>query len=213
MQTTSTYRPDEKLVHPLTKLQGLIRRFVLLDVILFVGLFLTLWFWVGVAFDYGLFKVAKADIAQQYTPIIRVVLLLLVGGLLITLVVFRIRGLLHKDLSLPSLALVLEKRYPKILGDRLITAIEMADEAKAEREGYSVDLVRNTVNEARERIDQVNVNSVFQWSKLTKKLVGIVGVSLIGTWSTYPSRIIFEIEGIGSFVLYFASDSKGWTKN
>jgi hypothetical protein len=185
MPTATTYRPDAKLVHPLTKLQGLIRRFVVLDVILFVGLFLTLWFWLGMAFDYGLFKVAKADLAQQYTPIIRWVLLLLVGGLLITLVVLRVRGLMNKDMSYANLALVLEKRYPKVLGDRLITAIEMADEAKAEKEGYSVDLVRNTVNEARERIDQVNVNSVFQWGKLTKKLIGIVGVSLIGLVVAY----------------------------
>ena len=185
MPSATTYRPDAKLVHPLTKLQGLIRRFVVLDVILFIGLFITLWFWIGIAFDYGMFKVAKADIAQQYTPAIRWVLLVVVGGLLIMLVLLRVRGMLDKDLSYPSLALVLEKRYPKVLGDRLITAIEMADEAKAAREGYSVDLVRHTVNEARERIDQVDVNSVFQWSKLTKKLFGIVGVSLIGLIVAY----------------------------
>jgi len=185
MPSATTYRPDAKLVHPLTKLQGLIRRFVVLDVILFIGLFITLWFWVGLALDYGLFKVAKADIAQQYTPAIRWVLLVVVGGLLIMLVLLRVRGMLDKDLSYPSLALVLEKRYPKVLGDRLITAIEMADEAKAAREGYSVDLVRHTVNEARERIDQVDVNSVFQWSKLTKKLFGIIGVSLIGLIVAY----------------------------
>ncbi len=185
MPSSTTYRPDEKLVHPLTKLQGLIRRFVFLDIFLFIGLFLTLWFWLGMGLDYGLFKVAKADIAQQYTPAIRWVLLILVGGLLITLVVLRVRGMLNKDLSYPSLALVLEKRYPEVLGDRLITAIEMADEEKAVRDGYSVDLVRNTVNEARERIDQVNVNSVFDWSKLNKKLFGIIGVTLIGLVMAY----------------------------
>jgi hypothetical protein len=100
--------------------------------------------------------------------------------ILVILLYRRTRSLLTTELSLPALALVLEKRYPTVLGDRLITAIEMADVEKATRQGYSAVLVQNTINEARERINQVDVQSVFNWGRLRKKLLALTLISLAG---------------------------------
>ena len=169
--------PSADLTHPLDRLKGVIRLFVAVDVVLFVGLFLTLWFWLGVGVDYGLFKGFGLDVAQQLTPALRIGVFLVLLVTLVALVIWRVTVLVNKDLSLTSLALVLEKRHPKLLGDRLITAIEMADVEQARREGYSADMVRHTIEEARERMRQVNVMGVFNWGRLWLK-----GGLIVAAW-------------------------------
>ena len=64
------------------------------------------------------------------------------------------------------MALVLEKRFPDILGDRLITAVELSDPEAAAAFGYSPALVRETIHEAADRVDQVPVSEVFDWKRL-----------------------------------------------
>jgi len=54
-------------------------------------------------------------------------MLAILVGCLIALVAFKIFRRLFKEFSDASVALLLERRYPKELGDRLITAVELAD--------------------------------------------------------------------------------------
>jgi hypothetical protein len=170
--------PDRDLTNPLDRLKRMIRVFVGVDVALFVALFLSAWFWVGVGVDYGLFKGFGLDVAQQLTPAIRIGTTLVLAVTLVALAVWRVLVLVNKRFSLPALALVLEKRYPKVLGDRLITAIQMADVERAAEAGYSADLVRHTIAEARERMKQVNVAAVFNWGRLWLK-----GGLIAGVWA------------------------------
>jgi hypothetical protein len=177
---TSSAAPERELVHPLERLKGIIRRFVAIDVALFALLFLSFWFWLGLAFDYGVFKATGLDFAQHITPLFRIGVTALLAVTLLVMVAVRVRTLLKTELSHGSLALVLEKRFPQVLGDRLITAIEMADVEKAARQGYSADMVRHTIEEARERIGRVDVGSVFNWRRLWKKGFVLVGLSAVG---------------------------------
>lgn len=191
--------PSADLVHPLDRLKGIIRLFVAADVVLFVGLFLTLWYWLGVGVDYGLFSATGLDLARDLTPAVRIGVTLVLFVTLVALVVWRVTVLVNKDLSLTSLALVLEKRHPKLLGDRLITAIEMADVERASREGYSADMVRHTIEEARERMRRVNVAGVFNWGRLWWKggmivaawvlaVVLCLAIHALGTGKVEPAR-------------------------
>nr|MCU0705073.1 hypothetical protein [Fimbriiglobus sp.] len=184
MPPTTTTRPaaapDRELTHPLDRLKGVIRRFVAYDTVLFVALFLSLWFWVGLGIDYGLFKLTGVDIAQQLTPSLRIGITIMLAVTLVALVVWRVTVLVNKRFDLGSLALILEKRHPKLLGDRLITAIQMYDVEEASKQGYSADLVRHTIGEARERMKQVNVRGVFNWGRLWLKGGLIAGVWVLG---------------------------------
>src|SRR5262249_60581877 len=80
------------------------------------------------------------------------------------------KGLLRltREFSAPALALVLERRFPRQLGDRLITAVEMADPRMAEKYGYSQELVDKTVNDAANRVEELPVGQVFNWGRLRK---------------------------------------------
>src|SRR5205085_1651648 len=66
-------------------------------------------------------------------------------------------------------ALVLERRFPQVLGDRLITAVELADPRKAAEVGYSPAMVQETIHEAAQRVDQLKIKEVFDWQRLRQR--------------------------------------------
>jgi hypothetical protein len=85
---------------------------------------------------------------------------------------------LFHDFSHPALALVLERRFPKILGDRLITAVEMADPREAAKLGYSQRMVEETIQEAAQRVEKLPLGEVFDWGRLRRQAVVVLIVTL-----------------------------------
>ncbi len=175
---------------PLGVLRKYIRMYVSLEGLGFFLTFLFLWFWIGLLLDYGvLFKLLGIDYAQSLPlasttgQILRVGLL---GGLLAwlaTRLIFLVVVRFFRDFSDPSLALLLERRYPDELGDRLITAVELADPEKAAMQGYSVVMVEETIHEAAQRVQKVPIRDVFDWGRLLRTglivvLLGAVGYTL-----------------------------------
>ena len=118
---------NSKISNPLVRLRGFIRLFVSLDVLLFAGLFLVIWFLGWIAFDYGIFKATGIDYALYSHWGLRLAFIALMLTILGAYIALRMIRLVRKDLSYTSLALVLEKRHPELLRDRLITAIELSD--------------------------------------------------------------------------------------
>jgi hypothetical protein len=142
---------NSRVRHPLQRLRSYIRTYVTLEGAAVFLLYLTLWFWIGLVLDYGVFKAFKLDWVQQMPRsvgeqpfgIIRIgMLVMLVAGLL-ALVAYKVLFRLLREFRDSSLALVLERRFPKQLGDRLITAVEMADPALAAEYGHSQPKVRS----------------------------------------------------------------------
>src|SRR5262245_45672418 len=117
---------DERVYHPLDRLRGIIRRYVVIEGVLATLIFLGTWFTLALLLDYVVFKTFTWDWVQDGSWWFRflglVAALLVLAGIL----VFRIVRRLTTEFSYSALALVLERRYPKVLGDRLITAVEMA---------------------------------------------------------------------------------------
>ncbi len=168
MATETTRKPahDDRVYHPLDQLRGVIRRYVVIEGMLSLLLFLIAWFTLALVLDYGVFKAFHWDWAQHAAWWLRAVGLgLALGGFLFVLL-FRIVGRITTEFSYPALALVLERKFPKVLGDRLITAVELANVKKAAKYGYSEVMIRQTIDEARERVGTVPVSEVFNWRRL-----------------------------------------------
>ncbi|HEX4591922.1 MAG TPA: hypothetical protein VH120_18430, partial [Gemmataceae bacterium] len=118
--------PSPAVRHPLDRLRGTIRRYVGFEGLAVVGVYLALWFWIGLLFDYGAFKALGLDWVQELPRSVRgTLLVLLAGGLVVVLAVKVVRRLMV-EFRPDALALVLERRFPAVLGDRLITAVELA---------------------------------------------------------------------------------------
>jgi len=173
---------DNRVYNPLDQLRGLIRTYVLLEGVLSALLFVVAWFTLALVFDYGVFRAFTWDWAQDTGRWIRIVTLLGALGVLGFILVFRIIRRYTKDFSYPALALVLERKFPKQLGDRLITAIELANVESSAKYGYSGAMIRKTIEEARERVAKLPVSQAFNWRRLRVMAMLAVG-SVLGLLS------------------------------
>jgi hypothetical protein len=165
---------------PLDRLRGTIRRYVSLEGAAILGLYLALWFWIGLFLDYGLFRAFTFDWVQSTPWSFRAVVLSFIVVGLLAAVALNVVTRLFREFRDPALALVLERRFPELLGDRLITAVELSDIRRAAEQGYSVAMVEQTVHEAAERVERVPLNQVFDWKRLLRRaaLVGILTIGL-----------------------------------
>lgn len=189
---------DPQVYHPLDRLRGIIRRYVLIEGALTVALFASVWFALGLALDYGLFKVLGWDWVRDGARWVRGLALAAALGLFVAILVFRIARRLNKEFSYPALALVLERKFPRVLGDRLITAVEMADVEAMGRFGYSKEMIRATIAEARERVGKVPVAEAFNWKRLW--VLGLLAVGLF--LSTLAFAFACHVVATGSVAPY-----------
>jgi hypothetical protein len=178
----------ERIVHPLQAVRKYIRSYVLLEGAAYAVLFLAAWFWIGMLLDWGSFAAFSFDWIQELQIVdetqsashyVRVVLLLVLLGCLIGLAVTKMALRLGREFSDAAVALVLERRFPRELGDRLITAVELADPKQAAQLGYSAPMVERTIQEAGERVERLPVAEVFDWGRL-KQLWIYCGLATVG---------------------------------
>ena len=78
-----------------------------------------------------------------------------------------------------AVALVLERRFHKQLGDRLITAIELADPKLSKKYDYSQAMLEKTIQEAADTLKKLPIASVFNWGRLFRLWL-LVGVTTFG---------------------------------
>jgi hypothetical protein len=166
---------------PLARLRKYIHTYVSLEGAALVGLFLALWFWIGMLLDYGFFKAFTVDWVQELPWSFRLIVLLALVLAILAIVALKIVTRLIIDFTDAAVAIVLERRFPGQLGDRLITAVELSDPALAAEHGYSADMVRQTIHEAADRVDQVPVKEVFDWKRLISRAV-LFGVLSLGLY-------------------------------
>jgi hypothetical protein len=168
----------QKVRHPLEKLRGYIRSYVTLEGAAVFLLFLALWFWIGLVLDYGFFKSFGIDWVQKLPWGFRAFLLGVLTSGALALVALQVLTRLFREFRDAALALVLERKFPKELGDRLITAVELADTRKAGEVGYSVPMIEETIHEAGERVEKLPVQQVFDWKRLYRQGVRVALLTL-----------------------------------
>src|SRR5436309_15258083 len=94
---------DPQVYHPLDRLRGIIRRYVVIEGVLSAILFLALWFTLGLLLDFGVFKALGWDWVRDGSFWLRLVALVVAVGLFVALLVFRIARRLSTEFSYPSL--------------------------------------------------------------------------------------------------------------
>ena len=133
--------------------------------------------------DYGLFRLFAFDWVQEFhqlaadsatgaqgniDAITRGILLVLFVGGLMALVAWKLIARIVHEFSDSAVALVLERRFPRELGDRLITAVELADATLVEKYGFSRAMTEHTITEAADQVERLPVREVFDWARLRR---------------------------------------------
>ncbi|MBI2804841.1 MAG: hypothetical protein HYX68_07665 [Planctomycetes bacterium] len=187
---------QRRVRHPLQLLRKYIRRYVILEGLALTILAASILFWLGLALDFGLtlihidlvnihgldwlLELDDVDPSLASSRVCRIMVLAVISLGLAYLAVTRVVVRWLRDFNDQALALVLERRFKKELGDRLITAVELADPKLSKRYGYSQAMVEKTIGEAVETLKKLPVSSVFNWSRLFVLwfLVGVVTIGL-----------------------------------
>jgi hypothetical protein len=181
---------DRRVRHPLHAIRGWIRRYVLIEGLALAVLYVAACFWLWLLFDYGSWKLLAFDwlfwfteLAEGSGPtvVLRGALLLLVGGGLAVLIALKLIRRFFKEFSDGGVALLLEKRYPNELGDRLITAVELADPRIAEKYGFSQPMLDATIRDAAERVSKLPAYEIFRWGRL-RLLVALAVLLTVGLY-------------------------------
>ncbi len=179
--STRNLAEDNRRVRgPLDRLRGYIRTYVSLEGLARALFFLAVCFWVGYLIDYGFFWLFRIDLIDYLAVWFRGSVLGVLSLILVAMVVTTVLIRLLKEFSDVALALVLERRFPGLLGDRLITAVELSDPDKAAQYGYSSAMVRETIREASERVQKIPVGQVFDWKRLRRAGLVVLGFTVLG---------------------------------
>jgi hypothetical protein len=211
MATVTPNRPEERVAHPLHRLRQAIRTYVTLEGLAVTALYLALWFWIGLLLDYGFFKLFTIDWVQELPRPFRAGLLVLLLAGLAAVALLKVGVRLFREFRAPALALVLERRFPDLLGDRLITAVELADPRLADRYGMSQAMIDQTVSDAAERVEQLALPDVFDWSRLRRLGTAVLALTagvflLVGTgYCAFTGTA-----NVGRFVNQFGDTAAIW---
>ncbi|MCI0457402.1 MAG: hypothetical protein L0Z62_10575 [Gemmataceae bacterium] len=188
-----TFNRDEaqrRVRHPLQAVRGTIRRYVALDGAAAGILFIAICFWLGLALDWGLFALLRFDWIKEVdrtsggldaSSWLRLGILAVFVACLIAVVSLKVVRRLFREFSDAALALVLERRFPRELGDRLITAVEMADPELCRKYGFSQAMLDRTISEAADRVERLPVHEVFNWARLRWHLI-LAGLATVGVY-------------------------------
>ncbi|MBI1831551.1 MAG: hypothetical protein HYR84_08890, partial [Planctomycetes bacterium] len=189
-QTFNKEEVQRHVQHPLQLVRTYIRNYIILE-----GVALTLLcgiglFWLGLALDYGLFhfdfpliKVYGVDWIFEFNEIddsgvsslvCRIMVLALIAIGLAVLGFSKVVVRWMSDFNDQAIALVLERRFPNQLGDRLITAVELSDPKLAAKYGFSQAMIEKTIMEAVDLIKTLPVSLVFNWGRLAWLWVFVV---------------------------------------
>ncbi len=142
-----------------------------------VGVYLGLWVLAGLVASVSSVAAGACVVLLMAVPVLAVV-----------------AARLFRDFRDAALALVLERRFPEVLGDRLITAVELANPKKAAEYGYSEAMIEQTIHDAAERVQTVPVREVFDWKRLYRHWTGVAAVTL-GLYLVFGG--LFSIPFIG----------------
>ena len=180
---------------PLQAVRTIIRRYIILEGLALFLLAAACLFWLGLAFDFGLFKfdfdllgvhgidwillLNDVDTTGNSSLAVRVILLLAVVVGLLAFGFYKVGLRWFREFNDRAVALVLERRFPQELGDRLITAVELADPKLSQKYGYSQAMVEKTIQEAVDILRKLPIAAVFNWRRLYV-LWSLVGVATVG---------------------------------
>lgn len=176
MSTPARIQPE--IVHVLKDLRSRIRRYVLLEGVALVLVVLAALFWLTLALDVAYFRASNLDLPRWFRMAVQISVACTAVLSFSVWVALR----LLRRLRTRALALVLERRFPQ-LDDRLILAVEAADDPHTAETPLSSAMLQRTIREVAQSVRQLDLSEVFNRVPLVRAaLTAVVLVTSIGVF-------------------------------
>ncbi len=175
MQQRDLPREIRKL---LAKLRRRIRGYVLAEGLAWLAIVACLLFWLSLTLDASYFHLTRLELPRGFRLTFDVLAACLLVGLFCQRVVLR----QFRRLRDPSLALLLERRFPQ-LQDRLITAVEMPRLLDGPVPALTQAMLERTVQQLRQVLPQLRLSDVFATQRLGRlTLTAVVLTASVGVF-------------------------------
>jgi hypothetical protein len=176
----------------LDRLRSRIRQYVLLEGLALVIALLGALFWGSFLIDWCYFAMSRLELPRWFRATILVFGIGLLAFGLIAWVGLR----LLRSLRAKALALVLERRFPE-LDDRLITAVEAADEPQGNESPVTSAMLRQTIVDAARTAASLDLGSVFDRRPIRRAILvaGVLTASILGLTVTNSAAMERWIAG------------------
>lgn len=225
MSTSRDPIPDS-ILQLLDKLRSGIRRYVILEGIATILIWLGIVFWVGLALDYLPVTFGASEMPVEARTVVLGIAGLGSAWLLFQLILRRV----WVKLPNRSMALLIERRYPQF-GESLLTTVEAA-ESTSEMDAYEQEMLAQTRRDALATLPEANVTELFDPTPLWRKgslavgallsigLFALVALPAFQTWmsrlvmlsdTTWPRLARIEVVGVEVLQRSDAGDEEGST--
>ena len=190
-------RLPSELQDVLSDLRSRIRRYVLIEGIALVLVVVCGLFWISFFADWAYFRLSRLELPGWFRSGFFILMLCSLAAGVLTWIVTR----LLRQLRSRALALVLEKRFPE-LDDRLISAVELAENGDQQTPALSSAMQRQTLRDASASVRSLDVAAVFDRRPLNRAVFvaallavsiagfGIANASAVGRW--YHAFVLAE---------------------
>lgn len=178
---SATTRADRFLnfEQPLRQLGQAIRTYVIFEGIALAVILVTAWFGTVLLLDWGTFALFGIDFLREVPESLHLGVRWVFLGILLAGLAFVLGYKVVYRLLVPfrpsALALLLERRFPQVLQDRLVTAVELADLDAVAEMGYSPEMVAATARSAAAKVEEVPLLRVFNWTRLQRLMAVAAG--------------------------------------
>lgn len=183
MSTPREPLPDS-ILSLLDALRGRIRRYVIIEGIAAILIWLGVIFWVGLGIDY-----LPVTFGASEMPVEARSVLLAIGGIGTLWIAYQfIFRRIWVEMPNRSLALLIERRYPQF-GESLLTTVE-ASESESATDAYEQEMLSETRRDALATLPEVNLTELFDPTPLWRKGTAAVGAMVtIGLFAliAFPS--------------------------
>jgi hypothetical protein len=166
----------------LAQLRRRIRQYVLVEGVAWVVIVLAAIFWVTMGLNWLYFEASSLELPKWFRVFIQVGAVGLVAAAVVLWVLLRFL----RRMRTRALALVLERRFPE-LDDRLITAVEVADSQTGRETELTYAMLRRTVDDVTQAVQQVDVSDVFArrplWRAVTISIALVASIVAFGLFN------------------------------
>jgi len=177
----TTLKPQRSLppeaVEVLNRLRSRIRQYVCVEGIALVVALLGALFWGSFLIDWCYFHWSRLELPRWFRATVLIAGTCLLAFGLVAWVAIR----LLRSMRVKALALVLERRFPE-LDDRLITAVEAADDPEIGNSSITSAMLQQTIADAARIVSRLDLGSVFDKQPIRRAVIiaCVVVASILG---------------------------------
>lgn len=190
--------PNDAIARALDRVRSGLKKRLIIDTLLRMAMGAGLWMLASFLIDRGLFGAVTFDLAEHLPGWVRWGQTVVLALSCLAFGLSRL-PLLASPLPDSDMALALERKFSKELGDRLITAVELGQPGAKGLSSMSKAMIEATRADAATSIENIRLDAVFDTARPRRQAFTVAGIFLGGYLTLMVFFAALAADGIASY--------------